>query len=460
MRRGMNQYLFFSCVMALMLAGCKGDFSFTKVKIPTICSGSPAPNDPNCISPLSGGGGGGGGGTTNLGNKQQAFPLASSGTKKIDLLFVVDDSQSMESYQQNLADGFAAIADSYFKRDDLDICVAAISSSRYLGPVMVVNSVAHNTEVTSIGCTQPPGYAGWTAAQKLDNSNLLISKFRTAVNFGIIGSGKELLGKSLVSFMKNATTWSNVPTSTGSNSFFRAGAVANISLLTDENNYFRYPNNDSSDLVNGVAVTYSESTNDLPPQAGTSVLTGVSSSVASFFLNPAASLQASMSPIWHQEIDTRVGVKDYVDAYFRALNPDKALDYSVTAIVSPDPKAYGFPSRAQNIAPLVTQIGRDSVMGNILGSASDYSSLYSTVMQGIVNRSLSFTLENPVDAASVSRVSVIIKKANGSEVQLSLSTDFQINSDLKTVVLKDSSPLVRAIGVGDQLIVAYAYRLP
>jgi hypothetical protein len=436
--------------MILALAGCKGDFSFTKVKIPVPCSGTSSENDPNCI----------GGGPTSLGAREQSFPLANSGTKKIDLLFIVDDSGSMEPYQQNLANGFAAIADTYFKREDLDICVAAISSSRYLGPMMVVGGTAHSNEASSIGCTQPAGYASWTAAQKLANSNLMISNFRTAVNFGIAGSGKELLGKSMVSFMKNVNTWTNVAGSTGQTAFFRPGSVANISFLSDENNYFRYPNNLTSDYENGAPVAFSEGINDLPPQAGTAVLSGISASVASFFLNPAASVQSTMSSIWHQQIDSRMGIKDHLDAHFRALNPGKALDYSVTSIVAPTPKAFGIPSRAQNLAPLVSLIGRDSILGNIAGTAADYTSLYSTVMQGVVNRTLSFTLDTPVDAGSVGQMRVSVRKANGTSVQLSLSSDFEIGADLRTVILKDTSPLVRAIVLGDQLIVSYAYRLP
>jgi hypothetical protein len=475
MFRGVLSLVGVSAVFGMV--GCtSNDFTFKKVKVPVLCkleNGNivPAPGA-SCegvgTASTSSGSGGSGSGETgsggsggspqgtpppsgNYASKMESFPIADYGIRKIDLVFVVDDSQSMQPYQAKLADGFSAISESYFRRADLDICVAVISSSRYLGRIR--NSKA--TEYPGIGCTKPVGFSDWTEAQRNSYIDSLIASFKTSVNVGLQGSGSELLGKSLVTFMRDSSTWSTL-SNTGSHTFFRAGAVTNISFLTDENNFYRYPNATETDA-------FAESKNDLPARSSDAVFSGVVSGNLNVFSigNTLASiLPASITAAFHQTTDDRMGLQNHLDSFFLGLNPGAPLSYSVTTLLSSNPSAYGIPSKAQNLEKLREVVGRDSNGASIDAPASGYSSLYSNVLSQLVNRSYSFTLASPVHSGVPNPISVSLIKANGLEVVLASPTDFELSQDRKTVRLKDTSSTLSGVGVGDRISVNYSYLLP
>jgi hypothetical protein len=64
-------------------------------------------------------------------DKSQAAPAARQRTQKVDLLWVVDNSASMEPSQEKLRKGFAKFAEKYM-RPNWDIRVAAITTDTYL----------------------------------------------------------------------------------------------------------------------------------------------------------------------------------------------------------------------------------------------------------------------------------------------------------------------------------------
>jgi hypothetical protein len=453
----------------VLLQGCSQDFAIKKVQIPNLCSGangaiypavgatcngvssngSPTPTSTPIKSP-----------TVNLGQKLESFPMADLGQKKIDLLFVVDDSSSMGPYQANLANGFAAIAETFYRRADLDICTAVISSSRYLGKTTVVNSNTITTEYVNIGCTQPVGSEIWSQQEKDRHISNLIADFKAKVNFGIKGSGSELLGKSLVSFLYNADTWNNnISTNAVKNPFFRPGATADISFLSDENNYFRYPNTVGAQDAN---VAYNPDKNDLPAVKNQYVKTGLDSSplMQAFFEISSGISGTILSTIWHNEQDTNMGIKDHLDLFFQSLNPSMAPNYSVTSVVSSNTRAFDIPSRAINLAAVPGLVGRSSAMGLIEGSAQDYANLYNGVTQSLVNRAYQFTLSKPVYKADPSLVSVSIVRSNGIEVTLNSPADFSLSATGSELILNQNSSLVKTIAAGDQLKVSYSYLLP
>lgn len=351
-----------------------------------------------------------------VGSAQQEFDAATSNIKKIDFLFVVDNSKSMEPYQEKLAAGFEVFARTFYQRTDLDICTAIITSDRYAGK----GSASYSRE-RYLGCTKPAGWESKSPSEMQAYIDNLINEFKAQVNVGISGSGTELLGKSLVSFMYMLSKWSDDYSASNMNKFFRADAATNISVLTDENNWF---------LSNSV----SEASNDLPASTG-----DVYDSVKGLK-------------------DARKGLKQRLDEFFSALRPGQGVSYSVTSFINlsypTTPKSTNGAALAQNFNLLSKAVGRESASVDIAGSSNSYADHYQSIAEGLVQRASSFHVKNAIhDPANVK---VTLVKSTGQRAQLT-KNEFSVllPSDVSL-----SASIVNSVQPGDKVVIDYGYLLP
>ncbi len=355
----------------------------------------------------------------NLTTTIEAFDLARSEIKKIDFFIVVDNSGSMADKQTKLANGFRNFANTFYRRADLDICTRIITSDRYLGRTGT-NSYQRER---SIDCTKPQGSEAWTNAQMQAHIDALIADFVVKINVGTAGSGRELLMKSLVTSLFDLDSYptSGAVSEVVKNSFFRPGAFANISFVTDENNWYQ-PD----------AIT--ESINDLPP-----------------------AMYAVYDTVNNLQ-DTRKGAKEYLDGFFSDLNPNQSLSYSVTTLLelglvySPLASAI---NTAKNFLPFSDMIGRGSSKGNLELSDVAYTEAYSSVAQNILQRAYQFSLRSSVYAPSAQTIQVTLVKASGQRVSLSYGTQFSMISGTG---LSLSQSIVDAAVVGDKIEISYQHQ--
>ena len=355
----------------------------------------------------------------NLTTTTEAFDLARSEIKKIDFFIVVDNSGSMADKQTKLANGFRNFANTFYRRADLDICTRIITSDRYLGRTGA-NSYQRER---SIDCTKPQGSEAWTSAQMQAHIDALIADFVVKINVGTAGSGKELLMKSLVTSLYDLDAYpaSGAVSELAKNSFFRPGAFANISFVTDENNWFQ-PD----------ALT--EEINDLPP-----------------------TIYAVYDMVNNLQ-DTRKGAKEYLDSFFGILNPNQQLSYSVTTLLelaltySPVANAI---NPAQNLLPFSDLIGRGSSKGNLELSDVAYTEAYSSVGQNILQRAYQFSLRSSVYTPSAQTIRVTWVKASGQRVALSYGSQFSM---ISATGLSVSQSIVDAAVVGDKVEITYQHQ--
>jgi hypothetical protein len=341
----------------------------------------------------------------------ESFPAATSQIKKIDFLFVIDNSGSMADNQRKLARAFFAFANTFYRRADLDICTMIITSDRYLGRQ---GDYGYSRE-REIPCTKPAGSQNWSPAQMRAHIDELIETFQQEVYVGTYGSGVELLGKSLVSFLYNQDQYAEVTHAENRTRFFRPDAVANITFLSDENNYFfQDPNADEED-------------NDLPAVSGMAVPGSKSG-----------------------QIDQRKGIKEVLDEYFSALNPEKELSYSTTAFLDITKSARALPGISVNLDALPALVGRESKRSDINGSAMAYTEVYQSIADALVLRATEFKLSRPV----VGEAAVYIRKANGVVTRLMLGRDYRLESNQ---VLKLNPIVLPILSPGDWIDVTYRY---
>jgi hypothetical protein len=347
--------------------------------------------------------------TVNTAVTKEAFATGGKQIKKIDFLFVIDNSPSMSDKQKKLEQGFETFANTFFRRADLDICTMIITSDRRDG---LVGKRGYQRE-RSVPCTKPAGSESWSESQMNDHINSVIEEFTNAADVGEHGDPTELLGKSLVSFLYDKPTWDKP--SRGRTNFFRKDAVANISFLTDENNYFfEGPDMDEGD-------------NDLPYQTGIKI-------------------PGSKSGV----VDTRKGIKNYLDEFFAELSPGSAHNYSVTTILQVNSPSNVVPGISVNLSRLTKAVGRESKQSNIAGNISDYTDVYNSIADAIVLRATTFTLTRPVNEI----LQAELVHQNGGRQLLQLKTHFTLQSANVVVLEPAAKGLIQD---GDQLEITYRY---
>jgi hypothetical protein len=273
-----------------------------------------------------------------------------------------------------------------------------------------------------VACTQPAGSQNWSAAQRQSHVDGIIADFKTKVNVGTRGSGMELPGKSLVSFLYNQNVYSAAVNTSNRVAFFRSDAVANISFVTDENNWFFQDSNKA------------EASNDLPPTMN-----------AVIYNHPTRAL------------DSRKGIKDQMDQFFTLSRPGQGLSYSVVALLHLQGTSNSIPGLAMNINPLVELVGRESNRGDLLGNANQFAAVYEAIGENIVTRAGAVSLTQSIyepTYPNLQDLRVSIVKTSGVVVSLSAGSDF-------TVLLPNgvsvNSTVLSQTQSGDQIRVSYRH---
>lgn len=347
---------------------------------------------------------------------QESFVVARKSVKKLDFLFVVDNSGSMADNQDKLAAGFEAFANTYFRRADLDICITIITTDRYLGRT---SSRGYERE-RKIQCTKPASENGWNQAQSDAYIQHVINDFKARVKVGTNGSSQELAGKSLVAFLYNLNRWGDPIKANVRNNFFRSDAVANITFLSDENNWYTEP-------------TINEQINDIPAVQGAAIHNKKNS------------------------YDNRKGIKNYLDEYFNELNPNGGVSYSVTSFIQMNGRIEGVPSQSMNIGPLAGLIGRESSLADINGSAATYANVYRNIGDNLALRANAFNLTHNIYEPLFPQLidlNVNYVRADGSTATLSYGSDYTVMMPNGVVINESISNMA---GVGDRVNVDYRY---
>ena len=342
----------------------------------------------------------------------ERYPISSSSTKKIDFLFVVDNSGSMEDNQRKLASGFESFANTFFRREDLDICISIITSDRYRGR----GGDPYPRREMTIPCTKPATWPILTPTQRSAHIDRVISDFREGMNVGTRGSSLELVGKSLVTYLHNLEQWDDSRLNERSyHGFFRRESIANISILTDENNWFyRDPQRE-------------EWKNDLPVVRN-------------------APIYNASTPM----VDSRKGIKDHLDEYFSAVQPDHAPSWSVNTFLETTRGPVGIPALAMNLDLLSALTGRESAKTDIGQNATGYTNLYQSVSTNLVNRAEAVQLNHAV----IGIESVVLIYANQVREPLLAERDYTL-LEPNGIVL--SSTLRNRIASGDEIEITYRH---
>ncbi|HEY5951363.1 MAG TPA: vWA domain-containing protein [Kofleriaceae bacterium] len=181
------------------------------------CACGPAQNNGHGDDDGSGGGGGGGGGG------EIVDGLACS---KMDILFVIDNSGSMDQEQSNLIANFPHFI-SVLDESGLDYRVAVTTTSRnYTFNIMVGTSTIPLTTTGESGEMLKKGTMTKRWIDKGDPD--VAGKFSTLANVGISGSGTEMpLGALRDAFEDRMMDGTNM-------GFRRPDALLGIVILTDE----------------------------------------------------------------------------------------------------------------------------------------------------------------------------------------------------------------------------------
>jgi hypothetical protein len=157
--------------------------------------------------------------------------------RKLDVLFVVDNSGSMSSSQTSLANNFPSFIN-YFKTKGYDFKIAVTTSDAYYGGQFISSgcSICNLAQTQFKSGTNPKIYV-------LDNNTSnLESAFAQNVTVGTTGSGDE---RAFSSFKAALTSSLNI-------NFHRAGAFLSVIIVSDEEDF-------SHDDIN-MNESYSQST--------------------------------------------------------------------------------------------------------------------------------------------------------------------------------------------------------
>lgn len=397
--------LFIFILFALVLTGCAREVDFQRM---------PASSDSSLSGEIAGDSPGDKdteGGVPKIYDSEEGFFPAVKTKKKIDILMLVDNSGSMGDDQAALASGFARIADVYFRNPDFDICIGIITSDRYLGRT---GSGGYSRE-RMVGCTNPDGSENWDPAVRTQHWNTLISDFKTKVNVGTNGSSRELAGKSLATFLFNQDVWVSNLNTAQRHSFFRRDAIPNISIFTDENNYF-YNNMDPGEVYN-----------DIPHKTGAQIPGGAGA------------------------IDSRKGIKNYLDDYFIAnVNSAAEINYVVLAMLY----LSSLGDRSKNVEQLVDAVGRGSLKAEISGDPDVYENVYKDVIDELIARASAIKLAHAFYEPGLPNTLSpnFVVKAKGNT--LLFGTDFTLIAPNYVILASD---VLKTLAPADEVRVKYQY---
>jgi hypothetical protein len=143
----------------------------------------------------------------------ETFNQSASSTKKLDILWVIDDSGSMADEQDALGTNFSAFIDNFIAKNvDFKMAITSTDCSSTLKCGKTVSG--SDTKLTSAKAGQ--------------NSNLFKSDFQSLVNVGTAGSGNEKGLQAAEQFMIKDQDPAKV------NKFLRSDAYLAVVIVSDE----------------------------------------------------------------------------------------------------------------------------------------------------------------------------------------------------------------------------------
>ena len=143
----------------------------------------------------------------------ETFNQSASTTKKLDILWVIDDSGSMADEQDALGSNFSAFIDNFIAKNvDFKMAITTTDCSSTLKCGKTVSG--SDTKLTSAMAGQ--------------NSNLFKSDFQSLVNVGTLGSGNEKGLQAVEQFMLKEQDPAKV------NKFLRSDAYLAVVIVSDE----------------------------------------------------------------------------------------------------------------------------------------------------------------------------------------------------------------------------------
>ena len=404
--------------------------------------------------------------STTSGSSQfsQEFNPSQISVKKVDLVLVIDNSGSMATEQSEVANGLGAVASAYFAQPGLDICISVISSTRYL----YASSASIGAQERNLGCSTSNAGAAATSA-------FITSVKDSILNLGTGGSGQEMLGKSLVSFLANKSSFHGASNSVDSaaslslrtDSNFRPDATKAVVFVTDENNYFGYSQNGSTSFLtyeswtragsvlnnlssiwytsasgSNLAGDYDPSLNDLPA-----------------ILNQVRPLSSREADAGRTITDSRKGIKEYLAGLFDLTKTTVLSFLKLNSDGSLAPFATGPNMGAVNLFPLPSAIGNGSLNASIDGfGAADvnayYVSKFNSLFQNAYSIQSRFTLLYAISNPATVVVEVI--HGDGTRTGLSQGADFSIAVN-NTVIQLSAAAAARLVPT-DSIVITYDHR--
>ena len=296
---------------------------------------------------------------------------------KIDILWVVDNSGSMDPLQSNLTSNFSSFITN-FQNKGFDYKIAVTGSDAYLAGKMS-NGTSYGGAASIAQFKQGSNGANSGVRVIVPSTPNLIQTFVTNATTGSVGSGDERIFQSITSAMSSSLN-------TG---FLRAGAFFAVVLLSDEDDFTNYTRAEGAGSDHNYNQTGLLAVNDFI----TSLDTLTSSTVTN-------------------------------------------RQYNVSAITVEDSACQASHSQAAPSSIIGTRyMDLVNKTNGILGSVCDssFANSLSFIQQRIVELSTSFKLD------SIPKQSTIVVTVNGSVIANSTTSGWTYSSDSNSITFHGSS---------------------
>ena len=214
---------------SMVLAGCGGDDGASSVATEAASEddGATGINLDDGGEKLDIGGGGSSGGMDGAGDAG-----GMSGCKKVDLLFVIDNSGSMEDEQSNLVASFPGFIDAMQTTlsDTQGYNVGVTSSDLYPGAFDCLQEGALVTRTTGQGSSNAQCEPYSSGKRFMTEADDLAEKFACAAQVGIDGDGNERPAQTMLAAVSDGMTAPGAC----NEGFIRDDALLVVVIITDE----------------------------------------------------------------------------------------------------------------------------------------------------------------------------------------------------------------------------------
>lgn len=369
--------------------------------------------------------------------KNQQFILAeesaSTSLRETDILFVIDNSGSMQPAQDRLKASFTQFAQDYFK-PEYNICVSVITSDLYRqeSPTAPQKLCTKNSDGSQVDLAS------------------LSQSFMTLAQVGDQGHGSERPFHSLRNFIHNVEKNASI-----TNKFFRKGSFRVVAIITDEND---------QSVANSAGV----------PQLNASYLTTcptlqfgdyqytldycIDENATSLY--PVANMYSVLDDFFNTDLDDKLNNKLGFMVVGITLAQQESLmrlrktgNYAVPTMANWQTLAdsFRFYDRAKRVEDLVGLAGNGSFVGDI--TSANYSGILAMIGSQIEKKLSIFSQFslNFAPRTDESLVVTVTRKATGSVEKLN-SSQFRVDGNILAIT---DMALVATFKNGDALDVYY-----